>query len=142
MISCAIWGGKYIRKSELKPGDVVWVSGTEQLGLLISHQHSTLAILVPLVEQEYNQEQLCTLFIHVHVPRPFMGNSLVSMTSVVWQLVGYVGQPTKFKGHPRALRYISNWYLIYNFHALEPFRTTSGSSKIDIYPTGEGPSLK
>ena len=87
MISHAIWGGKYIRKSELKPGAVIWVSGTEQLGLLISHQPSTLAILVPLMEQEYNQEELCTLFIHVHVPRPFMGNFLVGMTSVVWQLV-------------------------------------------------------
>ena len=55
-------------------GAVIWVSGTEQLGLLRSHQPSTLAILVPLMEQEYNQEELCTLFIHVHVPRPFVGN--------------------------------------------------------------------
>ena len=84
MISHAIWGGKYIRKSELKPGAVIWVSGTEQLDLLLSHQPSTLAISVPLVEQEYNQEELCTLFIHVHVPRPFLGKFLVCMTSVVW----------------------------------------------------------
>ena len=53
---------------------VIWVSGNEWLGLLISHQPSTLAISVPLVEQEFNQEELCTLFIHVHVPRPFVGN--------------------------------------------------------------------
>ena len=85
VISHAIWGGKYIRKSELKPGGChVWVSGTEQLGLLISHQPSTPATLVPLMEQEYNQEELSTLFIHVHVPRPFLGNFLVGMTSVVW----------------------------------------------------------
>ena len=83
MISCAIWGGKYIRKSELKPGAVIWVSDTEWLGVLISHQPSTLAILVPLVVQEYNQEELCTLLIHVHVPRSFLGNFLVSLTSVV-----------------------------------------------------------
>ena len=55
-------------------GAVIWVSGTEWLGLLTSHQPSTQAISVPLVEQEYNQEELCTLFIHVHAPRPFLGN--------------------------------------------------------------------
>ena len=43
----------------------------------------TLAISVPLREQEYNQEELCTLFIHVHVPRPFLGELLVNLTSVV-----------------------------------------------------------
>ena len=53
---------------------VVSVSGTEWLGLLRSHQPSTLAISVPLMEQEYNQEELHTLFIHVHVPRPFVRN--------------------------------------------------------------------
>ena len=53
---------------------VIWVSGTEQSSLLTSHQPSTPAILVPFMEQEYNQEELCTLFIHVHVPRPFLGN--------------------------------------------------------------------
>ena len=57
---------------------VVWVSGTEWLGQLSSHLPSTSAISVPLVEQEYNQEELCTLFIHVHVPRPFFGELLVS----------------------------------------------------------------
>ena len=55
-------------------GAVIWVSHTEWLGQLSSHQPSTLAISVPLVEQEYNQKELCTLFIHVHVPRPFLGN--------------------------------------------------------------------
>ena len=44
----------------------------EQLGqLLRSHQPSTLAILVPLVKQEYNLDELCVLFINLHVPRPF-----------------------------------------------------------------------
>ena len=33
-------------------GAVIWVSGTEQLGLLRSHQLSTLGISVPLMEQE------------------------------------------------------------------------------------------
>ena len=53
---------------------ITWDSGTKQLGLLISDWPSTPAILVHLMEQEYNQEELSTLFIHVHVPRPFVGN--------------------------------------------------------------------
>ena len=48
-------------------------------------------------------------------------------------------QPTKFKGHPRAFIYVGDGYLIYDFHALEPFRTTSGSSRIDQFTVGEGP---
>ena len=49
---------------------VVWVPGTEQLGqLLRSHQPSTLAILVALVEQEYILEELHALFMYLHVVR-------------------------------------------------------------------------
>ena len=51
-------------------------------------------------------------------------------------------QPTKFKGHPRAFIYVRDGYLFYDFHALKPFRTTSRSSRIDRYTTGEGPLLK
>ena len=85
MIAHAIWGGKYIRRAHLGFGAFIWVFGTEQLGLLLSHQPSTPAILVFLMEQEYIQDELSSLFIHVHVPRLF-GNTLVSMTLVVWQL--------------------------------------------------------
>ena len=70
MICHAIGGGKYIRKVTLSLRAVIWVSGTERLGPLLSHQPSTLAILVPLMEQEYILDELCTLFIYVHVPRP------------------------------------------------------------------------
>ena len=80
-------GGKYIRRASSSLGAVVWASGTEQLGLLLSYWPSTPAILVPLMEQEYIQDELSTLFIHVHAPRLF-GNTLVSMILVVWQLVG------------------------------------------------------
>ena len=53
-------------------GAVVWVFGTEWLGqLLRSHQPSTLAILVPLMEQEYNLDELYVIFIKLHVSRPF-----------------------------------------------------------------------
>ena len=82
MITHATGGGKYIRRASLSFGAVVWVSGTEWLCLLLSHQPSALAILVPLVEQEYIQDELFTLFIHVHAPRLF-GNTLVSMILVV-----------------------------------------------------------
>ena len=86
-IAHAIWGGKYIRRASWSFGAVIWVSGTEWVGLLLSHQPSTLAILVTLVEQDDIQDELPSLFIHVHVPRLF-GNSLVNMTLVVWQLAG------------------------------------------------------
>ena len=87
MIACAIWGGKYIRRAHLGFGAVIWFFGTEWLGLLLSHQPPTVAILVPLMEQEYIQDELSSLFIDVHAPR-HLGNTLVSMTLVVWQLVG------------------------------------------------------
>ena len=37
VISHAIGGGKYIRRAPTNLGAVIWVSGTEQLGLLPSH---------------------------------------------------------------------------------------------------------
>ena len=68
-------------------GAVIWVFGTEQLGqLLRSHQPSTSSISVPLMEQEYNLDELCVLFTCM-CPDLF-GNPLVNMTLVVWQLVG------------------------------------------------------
>ena len=36
VIAHAIWGGKYIRRASSSFRAVVWVSGTEQLGLLLS----------------------------------------------------------------------------------------------------------
>ena len=71
----AILGGKYKRRAHMNLRAVIWVSGTEWLGLLISHRPSTLAISVPLVEQSITRKNcvLCVLFIHMHVPRPFLG---------------------------------------------------------------------
>ena len=45
-------------------------SDTGHLGLLTSHRPSTLAILVPLVEQSITRMD-CDLFIHMYVSRPF-----------------------------------------------------------------------
>ena len=64
----------YKRKVCKNLGAVVWVSETEWLGqLLEGHWTSTLAILVPLVEQEDIPVELCVLFIHLHVPRLVWG---------------------------------------------------------------------
>ena len=63
-------GIEYKRKVHKSLRAVVWVSGTEWLGwLLRGHWPSTLAILVPPVEQEYIPVELWALFIHLHVPR-------------------------------------------------------------------------
>ena len=60
----------YKRKACKRLRAVVWLSGTEQSGQLLGgHRPSTLAILVPLMEQEYIPVELCALFIHLHVPR-------------------------------------------------------------------------
>ena len=60
----------YKRKACKSLGAVIWVFGTECLGQLLGgHQPSTLAIWVPLVEQEYIPVELCALFTHLHVPR-------------------------------------------------------------------------
>ena len=82
VIAHAIGGGKYIMKSSLSFRAVIWVSDTEPLGPLLIHWPSTLAILLSLMELEYIQDELFTLFIHVYAPR-FLGNILVSMVLVV-----------------------------------------------------------
>ena len=51
---------------------VIWVFGIEWLGqMLRRHQPSASAISVPLMEQEYNLNELCVLFIYLHVCKPF-----------------------------------------------------------------------
>ena len=72
MIAHAIWGGKYIRRAHSGFRAVIWVSGPEWLGLLLSHQPPTPATSVPLLGQEYTQDDLSSLFIHVYAPR-FLG---------------------------------------------------------------------
>ena len=68
-LACAL--GKGCKRKACKSfGAVVWVSGTEHLGkLLRSHRPSTLAIPVPLMGQEYILDELCALFIYLHVPK-------------------------------------------------------------------------
>ena len=64
-------GRELYKGSKHKPWGCCLGFGTEWLGqLLRSHQPSTAAISVPLVEQEYNLDELCVLFIYLHVPQP------------------------------------------------------------------------
>ena len=67
----ALWGGKYIRTAHTNLGAVVWVSGTEQLGLSISHRPSTPAILVPLVEQSISRKNWMFYLSICTYPDPF-----------------------------------------------------------------------
>ena len=72
LISHVTGGGNYIREASTSLWAVIWVSRAEWLGqLLRSHRPSTLTTSVPLMEQEYNLNELCVLFNYLHVPRPF-----------------------------------------------------------------------
>ena len=51
-------------------------------------------------------------------------------------------QPTKFKEYMRVFIYVGTGYLIHHFHALNPFRMTSGRSRTNKYTTREVSSLK
>ena len=65
-------GRELYKVASMSLGVVIWVFGTEQLcQLLRSHRPSAWAISVPHVEQEYNLNELCVLFIYLHAPRPF-----------------------------------------------------------------------
>ena len=65
-----ILGKGYKRKTHKRLRSVVWIFGTEWLGqLLRSHQPSSSAISVPLMEQEYILDELCALFIYLLVLR-------------------------------------------------------------------------
>ena len=51
-------------------------------------------------------------------------------------------QPTKFKAYIRLFIYVGDRYLIHYFHALEPFRMTSGRFRTNKYTIREVPSLR
>ena len=64
LISCAILEEKYKRRAHMNLRAVIWVSGTEWLGLLISHRPSTLAISVPLVKQSITRKN-CVFYLSI-----------------------------------------------------------------------------
>ena len=71
--------GEHTQTSGLSSG----VSDTEWLGLLTSQRTLYSSYLGASHGADHNQNELCVLFIHMHVPRPFL-EFLVSMTLVVW----------------------------------------------------------
>ena len=71
--------GEHTQSSGLLSG----FSDTEWLGLLTSHRPSTLAILVPLVEQSITRMK-CVFHLSIRMYPDLLGNILVSMTLVVW----------------------------------------------------------
>ena len=89
MISCALWGGKYIRRAHTNLGSVVWVSGTEWLGLLISHRPSTPAISVPLVEQSITRKN-CVFYLSICM-YPDLFGELFSQYDLSCLTVSWVG---------------------------------------------------
>ena len=70
--------GEHIQTSELSSG----FSDTEWLGLLTSHRLSTLAILVPFVEQSITRMN-CVFHLSICIYPDLFGELLVSMTLVV-----------------------------------------------------------
>ena len=49
---------------------VIWVFRAEHSdNVQRGHQLSVVAIMVPLMEQEYIPEERCALFIHLHMPQ-------------------------------------------------------------------------
>ena len=82
MTSHAIFGGNYKRRAHPDLGAVIWVSDTEWLGVLTSHRPSTLAILVPLVEQSITRMN-CVFHLSICMYPDLFGELLVSMTLVV-----------------------------------------------------------
>ena len=71
----------YKRKMHKSLGAVIWFLELNGWSVARRPLTSTLAISVPLIEQEYIPVELCALFIHLHVPR--LITPLVSMTLVV-----------------------------------------------------------
>ena len=78
-LSCYAIKGEHTQTSGLSSG----FSDTEWLGLLTSHRPSTLAILVPLVEQRITRMN-CVFHLSICMYPDLLGNFLVSITLVVW----------------------------------------------------------
>ena len=70
-------------------GAVIWVSGTEWLGLLISHRPSTLAILVRPVEQSITRKN-CVFYLSICM-YPDLFGELFSQYDFSYLTVSWVG---------------------------------------------------
>ena len=68
---------------------VIWVSGTEWLGLLISHRPSTPAISVPLMEQSITRKN-CVFYLSICMYQDLFGE-LFSQCDFSCLTVSWVG---------------------------------------------------
>ena len=75
---------------------VIWVSGTEWLGPLISHRPSTLAILVPLVEQSITRKN-CVFYLAICMYPDLVGElfSQYDFSCLTVSQVGHYLHPLK-----------------------------------------------
>ena len=84
MISHAILGGNYKRGAHPILGTVIVVFWHWMVGSTDKPQTLYSSYLSASHWAEHNQNELCVLFIHMHVPDLF-GELLVSITLVVWR---------------------------------------------------------
>ena len=87
MISLLFWEGTIKGEHTQTLGLSSGFSDTEQLGLLTSQRPSTLAILVPLMEQSITRMN-CVFHLSICMYPDLFGELLVSMTLVVWHQLG------------------------------------------------------
>ena len=72
-ISHATLGGNYKRRAHQNLRVVVWVFWYWMFGSINKPQILYFGYIGASCGAEYNQNELCVLFIHMHVPRPFWG---------------------------------------------------------------------
>ena len=72
-ISCAIEGGNYKRRVQLSLGAVISVFWYQAFGSINKPLTLYFGCLSACHGEEHNQNGMCDLFIHMHVPRPFLG---------------------------------------------------------------------
>ena len=82
-ISHAIEGGNYKRRAQPNLGAVIWVFWYWAFGSINKQQTPYFGYLSASLGAEHNQNGLCDLFIHMHVPN-LSGELLVSVTLAVW----------------------------------------------------------
>ena len=71
VISHAILGGNYKRRAHTNLGAVIWVFWYWMVGSIDKSQTLYSSYLGASHGAEHNQNELCVLFIHMHVPRYF-----------------------------------------------------------------------
>ena len=72
-ISCTTLGGNYKRRAHQNLGAIIWVFWYWAFGSINKPQTLYFSYLGASHGAEHNQNELCDLFIHMHVPRPFWG---------------------------------------------------------------------